>query len=1151
MRLICILTLVFTLQLSASVWSQNTAMSLSLKNSTLQELFLQIEKNSNYRFFYNNDEIDVNLHVSIDVTEKTVGKILSIVLEGTPYSFKEMDNKLILIERTDGQKNSLKDDPQQKKNIMGKVTDSTGGPLPGVSVVVKGSTSGTITDFSGNYTLKNVPANATLQFSFVGMKTKEVPVDNKTEINVSLLEEAIGVDEVVVVGFGTQKKVNLTGSVSTVNSEVLQARPVQNVGQALQGVVPGLNFQTAGLGGELNQNLSFNIRGAGTIGSGSNSSPLVLIDGMEGNLNALNPQDVESISVLKDAAAASIYGSRAPFGVILITTKAGKAGKTTVNYNNSLKWTSPLGLPKMLDSYTFALYWNEAAANDGEGAKFSQEVIDRIIKFQKGEITNGTMQAPNSNYWLSYTGSNANTDWFKEQYKSSAFSQEHAVSVNGGNENTVFYVSGNFLDQDGLSRHGGDKFRRYTLTGKLNTTISKFVKFNYSSKFIREDYNKATHMTDLFYHNIARRWPTVPAKDPNGYYTDASEIAQLEQGGRTIYQTDNLYQQAQLIISPLKGWNIFAEGNARITNYNNHEEYLPAYCYDANKNPYPVAVGWNSAGYSSVYEYNRKDNFFTSNIYSDYELKLNDAHYFKVMAGFNSELMKYRTVSASNINLITPSLPTINTAAGSATYKPSVSGEYQHWATAGFFGRLNYNFKERYLLELNARYDGTSRFREDKRWNLFPSVSVGWNVAKENFWFWRDKVQVFKLRGSFGDLGNQNTSSWYPFYATMPVSIANGSWLINGSKPNTANAPGIISSLLTWERVRSWNVGFDLGMLNNKLNVNFDYYNRITYDMVGPAPELPVALGTGVPQINNADMKSYGFEIEAKWQDKIGKVGYSVRAVLSDDQQEVTRYPNPTGNIGTWYNGRKMGEIWGYTTVGMAKTQAEMDAHLANVSQNNLGSRWGAGDIMYADLNGDKQINGGAGILGNTGDRRIIGNSSPRYRYSTEITADYKGFDLRIFIQGVAKRDYMPNGPYFWGASGGMWQSAGFTTHMDYFRDENSVMVKAGLADVNTDAYFPKPYFNSGKNQQTQTRYLQSAAYARLKNVQLGYTLPSSIASKLGIAKLRFYISGENLLTFTKMIKTFDPETVALAGWNDGKTYPLAKVYSCGISVNF
>lgn len=1038
---------------------------------------------------------------------------------------------------------------QQEKTISGTITTSEGETLPGVSVSVKGTLVGSVTDFDGKYSFK-VPGDATtLVVSYVGMITQEIEIGNQTTINITLQEEVQGLEEVVVVGFSTQKKVNLTGSVSAVTSEALESRPVQNVGQALQGLVPGLNFSTSGLGGELNQNLSFNIRGTGTIGSGSNSSPLVLIDGMEGDMNALNPQDIESVSVLKDAAAASIYGSRAAFGVVLITTKTGKVGKTNINYNNNFRFTMPLGLPEMLDSYSFALYWNEAAANGGEGAKFSDEVIERIMQYQAGEIDYGTVPNNNGDRWQFYTGSNANTDWFDELYRDAAFAQEHSISINGGSENVKYYLSGNFLDQEGLARYSDDQFSRYAITAKINTTLSKKVKFNYSSKLIREDYEKATQQGGLYFHNIARRWPTIPVTDPNGHFTDSSgEIVQLTQGGRTMDRSDWVYQQGQLIISPLEGWNIYAEGNYRVKYYTYHQEVLPAYAYDVYENPYPVGVVWNSSGYSSVYEYDRADNFFTSNIYSDYEFNLKEDHYFKVMAGFNSELMKYRTLAASRSGLISPSLPTINTATDNSKAN---EGQYQHWATAGFFGRLNYNYKERYLLEVNARYDGTSRFIGDKRWNVFPSVSLGWNMAKENFWTFDHIFQTFKVRGSYGELGNQNTSNWYPFYPQMPVGVSNGSWLLGGQKPNTASAPGLVSSLLTWEKVSTWNVGLDLSMFANRLTVNADYFKRKTYDMVGPAPELPVILGTSVPQINNADMESYGFELEAYWKDRIGKFNYSVRAVLSDDQQKVTSYPNPTGNIGTWYEGQKMGQIWGYTTIGIAQTQAEMDAHLANVSQSNLASQWGAGDIMYADLNNDGKIDGGSGILGDTGDRSIIGNSTPRYRFSLDLGGDWKGLDFRILLQGVAKRDWMPNGPYFWGASGGMWQSAGFTTHMDYFRDETSVMVQAGHADVNLDSYFPKPYFNTGKNQQTQTRYIQSAAYMRLKNIQLGYTLPNSFTEKIGISKARVFMSGDNLLTLTNLIDTFDPETVGLGGWNDGKTYPLAKVVSFGLSVNF
>ncbi|WP_230679906.1 TonB-dependent receptor [Pontibacter rufus] len=1141
MKLTCLIMFSVLLQVSAAGYAQK--ITLSENQAPLEKVLKEIRRQSGFDFFYNAALLRQAKPVSVHVQGVSLEEALNKSLTGQPLAYTIEANTVVI-------KAAEKPQPARVTppiNVTGKVVDENGGPLPGATVLIKGTDKGTVTNTQGVFVLQNVAEEAVLEISFLGYLKKEVQVAAdlgtiQLEVNEAKLEE------VVVVGYGTQKRANLTGAVSTVNAEMLESRPVQNVGQALQGLIPGLNLQTTGLGGELNQPLSFNIRGAGTIGAGSNSSPLVLIDGMEGNMNAINPQDIETITVLKDAAASAIYGSRAPFGVILITTKSGKAGKTSVNYNNNFRISKPMGLPSMMDSYTFALYWNEAAANDGEAAKFSDEVLERILQYQRGEIDYSTVPNPNGDRYQYYTGSNGNTDWFKEQYKSSAFSQEHNISVNGGSENTQFYASGGYLDQGGLLRHSHDAFKRYTLSGKINTNISKFARFNYSTRYVREDYTQATHQSDLFYHNIARRWPTVPVRDPNGYWTDPSEIAQLEEGGRRVNQTDWLYQQGQLTLTPLKSWNIIANANFRIKNTNNHSDVRPAYSYDVNQNPYALAVGWNSAGYSSVYEYALKENYFSSNIYSDYTFSLNNAHNFKVMGGFNSELTKYRTVAASRSGLINPSLPTINT--GTEDSKAE-EGQYQHWAIAGFFGRLNYNYKERYLLEVNARYDGSSRFVRDKRWNLFPSVSAGWNVAQEDFWTFDEVVQTLKLRGSYGELGNQQTSNWYPFYSKMPIGVNNGSWLVNGQQPNTAYAPGLVSTLLTWERVTSWDAGFDLALLQNRLNLNFDYFKRKTFNMIGPAPELPVTLGTSVPQINNADMESYGFELEAAWQDQVGEFGYGVRAVLADDQQRITKYPNPTGSIGTWYEGRKMGEIWGYTTLGIAKTQEEMDAHLAEVDQTTLGSNWGAGDIMYADLNGDGKIDGGTGILGNTGDRSIIGNSSPRFRYSLDLTGDWKGFDLRVFLQGVGKRDYMPSGPYFWGANGGMWQSAGFEEHMDFFRDENSPMVQAGIAGVNLDAYFPKPYFNTGKNQQTQTRYLQSAAYLRLKNLQVGYTLPDHLTSRVGISRLRFYISGENLLTFSDMIDIFDPETVGLGGWNEGKTYPFAQVYSGGLSVTF
>ncbi|MGL5620406.1 MAG: SusC/RagA family TonB-linked outer membrane protein, partial [Tannerellaceae bacterium] len=1036
---------------------------------------------------------------------------------------------------------------QQSKTIKGTVVDETGEPLIGVSIAVKGTTNGTVTDMDGNFTLPRVSGKDVITLTYVGYHPINQTIGNQTVFKFTMKEDTKTLDEVVVVGFGSQKKVNVTGAVSQVSAEALEARPVQNVSQALQGVVPGLNFSTNNRGGELNNTLNVNIRGGGTIGDGSNSSPLILIDGVEGSMNALNPQDIESISVLKDAASAAVYGSRAPFGVILITTKSGKSGRTTVNYNNSLRFSDPISMPRMMDSYSFAQYFNQAATNSGQNPVFNDEMLDRIIKYQKGELLAGATLNENNNQWNQYGGANANTDWFQLHYKDWVFSQEHNVSVNGGNEKVTYLVSGNIMDSNGLLQFSNDNFKRYSLNSKLNVNISDQVKMTYGSRWIREEYDRASYQTPLFYHNIARRWPTNPLYDPNGYYMEHSEAIQLSEGGRDKSEKDWMYQQLQLTWEPIKNWKIVGEGNIRTITEYNHWEVLPVYAHDGDGKAFPMkwSDDYSTPGMSRVSEGSSKTNFYTTNLYTDYFKEFGDGHFLKAMVGFNAELEKGRSLSARRDGLISASVPTVNTG----TSNDRASGGYSHWSTAGFFGRINYNYKERYMVELNGRYDGTSRFVGDKRWNFFPSFSLGWNIAREEFWQpYEDIVNTFKLRGSWGELGNQNTKALYPFFQTMPFGTANGGWLINGKQPNTSYAPGLVSSLLTWERVRSWNIGLDWGAFNNRLTGSFDYFVRKTLDMIGPAPELPEILGTSVPKLNNADMESYGFELEVSWRDRIGNVSYGVKGVLSDAQQKVTRYPNKTGNNGQWYAGRLNGEIWGYETIGIAKTQEEMDAHLAtlpNGGQNGLGNKWSAGDIMYKDLNGDGKIDGGAGTLSEPGDRRIIGNTTPRYSFGLTLDAQWKGFDISVFLQGVGKRDYALGGPYFWGVNGGQWQSAGFKEHWDFYRPDGDPL------GANLDSYYPRPLFDgSGKNQQTQTKYLQNAAYIRLKNLQLGYTFPQQWISKAGIQYLRVFVSGDNLLTGTKLTKIFDPEVLG-GDWGEGKAYPLSRVISFGLNVNF
>lgn len=1046
---------------------------------------------------------------------------------------------------------------QNERTIKGIVKDATGETVIGANVSVIGTTNGTVTDVDGNFSLK-VPVGATLKISFIGYKDVTVKVTNQQTLDIVLQDDSQALDEVVVVGFGSQKKVNVTGAVSMVKAEALAERPVTNVSQALQGVVPGLNFAVSNGGGELDNEMKFNIRGSGSIGSGSSASPLVLIDGMEGDMNTINPQDIETISVLKDAAASSIYGSRAPFGVILITTKSGKSGKVTVNYNNNIRFSDPLKVPEMMNSYDFARYFNAAAANGGQGATFSQETLDRIVAFQKGEITDGTKPDSNGNYQY-YTGSNGNTDWFKEHYRRWAPSHEHNISVSGGTDKINYMVSGNFMDQRGMLRHSDDSYKRFSLNAKLGAEITKFIRMNYTSRWVRNDYDKSYYQNPLFFHNIARRWPTIPVTDPNGHWPEASEIVQLEDGGRDNKSTDYLTQQLQLVIEPIKNWKITAEGNFRTENMNREFAVLPVFTYNADNVPSPMKFDEEHLpGITEARKETSKRNYYTMNFFTDYFYQTDNGHYFKAMVGFNAELNKFSSMWASRQGLISPNVPFLSTS----TENMKNNAEKNEWSTAGFFGRLNYNYKERYMAEVNVRYDGTSRFLEDSRWGFFPSFSAGWNVAREDFWEdWSDYVSELKVRGSWGELGNQNTTDIYPFFPGMTIGASDGDWLINGGQPSTAKIPGLVSSLMTWETVRSWNIGLDFGALRNRLTGSFDYFKRQTLDMVGPAPELPVTLGTDVPKINNADMESYGFELELSWRDRIGKVNYGVKAVLADARQKITRYPNETMKFSNWYSGKMDGEIWGYTTIGIAKSQEEMDAHLAKVDQSALGSKWGAGDIMYADINGDGKVDEGAGQVGDSGDKKVIGNSTPRYNYGITLDASWNGFDISAFFQGVGKRDFEVGGMYFWGAMGGMWASTGFVDHWDFFRPEGDEL------GANLNSYYPRPLFGNSadRNQKTQTRYLQNAAYLRLKNLQIGYTFPKEWMSKICIQSLRLYVSADNLFTITNMAGMFDPETISgRAYWDTkgtdassngtsemGKVYPLSKVISFGINVNF
>ena len=653
---------------------------------------------------------------------------------------------------------------------------------------------------------------------------------------------------------------------------------------------------------------------------------------------------------------------------------------------------------------------------------------------------------------------------------------------------------------------------------------------------------------DRFFAETTKLHPNMPLYDNNGHYTRNPKLMQLTSGGRSNTQDDTYFTQGSLILTPVKGLTIHGDLAIRTGSYEHLYNVARVYLYDKENNPVPEQwLGGDAdlaAGKTWAYSEQQRETMITSSAYADYSLNFLEKHNLKVMVGMNSESYRYNNVWAKRSDVMNDNNPDINTSTGTQS-----NGGYRgEWSSLGYFGRLNYDYDGRYLFEFNIRRDGSSRFRADQRWATFPSVSVGWNIARESFWEpLSEWVNTLKPRFSYGSLGNQNTNSYYPTYAIQNVTVgspdAGGRWLIDASsKSNIASAPGLVSSLLTWERVYSYNYGVDFGAFNNRLSGYFNYFIRDTKDMVGPAQEISPIVGASAPSRNNTALRTKGWELQLNWQDRIGEFNYNVAFNLSDSRTHVTEYPNASKSFsGSYWVGKELGEIWGYVTKGMAKTDEEMAAHIAEVDQSQLGggsAGWKAGDIMYADLDGDGKILSGTSV-DDPKDLKVIGNSTPRFRFGLNLGAEFKGFDLSVFFQGVAKRDYWLDGMIFWGINGDEWSSTGYVEHWDFFRPEGDPL------GANTDAYYPRPIRANNQNHYTQTRYLQNAAYIRLKNLQIGYTLPKAWVNKAGLERVRVFFSGDNLWTGTSISKNFDPEAL----YQNGMTYPLSRTLSCGINV--
>lgn len=1058
---------------------------------------------------------------------KTVGVLLllSAISAGTAYAVPKWG--------TAGVK-----EIQQNGVCNGVVTDTTGETVIGASVVVKGTTNGTITGLDGDFSLSGVTKGSILVVSFVGYQNTEVKW-NGQPLTIVLKEDTKVLDEVVVVGYGTQKKANLSGAVAAVDGKVLQDRPITNIGQGLQGVVPNLNI-TMNNGGAPGATSSFNIRGNTSLNGGS---PLVLVDNVQMDANLVNPDDIESISVLKDAASASIYGARAAYGVILITTKKGKkSDKPTVSLSATGYWQSPALTFHNVNSMQYLTMMDEAYQNDGgSGHYFKSQVYQYAEDYFNGKYDSPVFfDTAYDTYKYGYCG---NTDWWDELYKTS-FSQIYTANISGGNDRTTYYASVSMNDQGGILKAGDDKYNKYNANVNISSNITKWL--NVSAK-IAHTYTDELHptggttaMNSTAYSGLSSYSgmmkgdlsPLMPVKHPDGHYAGqgsyTNPVAIMEQGGNAQYKQNDLWMTGAVKITPIKGLVINADYTWNFYGKSSNQHVQNFYDYTAvpgTENYYP----WTNP--SSVTVTNNDDYYNAFNAFAEYTFSLKEKHNFKVMVGYNQENKHKKYHYAGRKNLIDSSNPSLNLAYGDM----AMNGSETHWSVNGFFARINYDYKGKYLLELNGRYDGSSKFPHGDRYAFFPSASVAWRVSEEKFWEpirgWFDN---FKLRASYGSLGNQalDESRYgnFPYLATYGINTKYGA-LLNGTRPVAVSVPGLVSASFTWETVNQIDFGFDASFFGGRLNTSFDWYRRNTKDMLTAGQALPAVLGTSVPQENAADMKTVGWEVSLEWNDRLSNgFGYHIKGVLSDYQASITKFSNPTKLLGTHYVGEKLNEIWGYVSNGLF--QSDEDAKAADQSYLSGGS-WGAGDVKYEDLDHDGKIYIGKNTLDDSGDRKIIGNSTPRYSYGITAGFDYKGFDFEMFWQGIGKRDYWLGGSQFWGFTD-EWCTP-LTSSLDYWTEDNR------------DAYFPRlhHYGVNGGNHQVSTRYLQNAAYLRLKNVVLGYTIPRSITEKVKISRLRVFVQGENLLTFTPLIDSYDPETL------NNMTYPINKKISVGLNLTF
>lgn len=1054
--------------------------------------------------------------------------------------------------------------------ITGRITDEAGSPLPGVTVVLKGTSIGTTTSPDGTYSLSLPATEGVLVFSFIGFVNKEIALKSgQTTVNVALTEDAKALEEVVVVGYGTTKKINLTGAVSQVSAKELEDRPVSNLTQALQGVVPNLNVVFGS--GKPGQSGSLNVRGNTSINGGS---PLVLIDGVPGDLDRVNTFDVESISVLKDASASAVYGARAAFGVILVTTKNAKKGETKVTYSNNFGFKTHLTNTDFMTSG----YWN-AKINDeamynalgSTNTRYTEEdyaeLLARVNDKTEHPDRPWVVVKPNAKGqdMYRYYG---NFDWYNYMFSKWRARKEHNISLSGATNNIRYLISGNHSGEDGVWKVNPDAYKRYNLRAKIDVDVTKWLKFGNNTRFFKsayEWYGLKEHFPRItnniganhLYHFMPAYVPRNPDGTLTGYtginsYSIGYGMHAIRENGKSKGANDEseFISTFEATATPLPGLSITG-------NYTYSQETLTDY-YRAVRVQYSKFPGvlenfaLGNLNKDQLEERIRPNQYQVFNIYSSYEKNLG-RHYFKVMGGFNQEERKFKTISGTGYELLSETLNDLNLATG----EPVIGGGASEWALRGTFYRVNYDFGGKYLFEASGRYDGTSRFGKKDRFGFFPSFSVGWLLSQEHFFKpLENAVNTFKLRYSYGTLGNQDVAT-YAYISSMSTGRIN--YLVDGQKLNVVNNPAPVAPFLTWEQSVTNNIGLDASFLANRLSLTADAYVRETKDMLTLGKTLPKVFGASEPRQNAADLRTRGFEIALNWKDKFNLAGsaftYSVGGVLADYTAEITRFDNPNNLLSNYYVGQRLGDIWGYSYDGFFKTTQEAQEYAARVNQDPINKRrvqaptaelkkLQAGDIKILDLDNSGRIDVGANTLANPGDRRIIGNSQPRYSFGGNFSAGWKSFDVSAFFQGIGKQNWYPHleAQQFWHAYARPYGS--------FFPENFQDMI---WSPENPDAYFPFLRGYAAQNSELSVAndmYLQDLSYLRLKNLTLGYTLPEGLSKKIKAERFRVYVSGENIHTWTKLETDYmDPEEVMTDP--TGRTYPMAKTYTAGLQVTF